>query len=239
MARSARLPAPVPPVTSEIVPAEDGPTPVGPRRWPAVVGTALLFVVVAFAVHAPGLSKKVFNSDEAYLATQAQVINRGGRLYHETVDRKPPVVPYLYAATFRITGSDDLPPVRVLAILADVATALLLAAEARRRFGSGRAGVIAGLLFIGSTAAFFAQDVQAANFEVFMLPTMVAAFVLAVRDRPLASGVAIAVSTLTKQTAAVTLLPLAWLVWTAAPRPPRRPGAAGWRSSRPASWSLC
>ena len=80
--------------------------------------------------------------------------------------------------------------------------------------------MIAGLLFIGSTAAFFAQDVQAANFEVFMLPTMVAAFVLAVRDRPLASGVAIAVSTLTKQTAAVTLLPLAWLVWTR--RPDRR-----------------
>jgi hypothetical protein len=101
-----------------------------------------------------------------------------------------------------------------------VATALLLAAEARRRFGSGRAGLIAGLLFLGSTAAFFAQDVQAANFEVFMLPTMVAAFVLAVRDRPLASGVALAVSTLTKQTAAVTLLPLAWLVWTR--RPDRR-----------------
>jgi len=195
------------------VPADDGPSPAG--RWhPRTFAlTALLFAAVAFAVHAPGLSNKVFNSDEAYLATQAQVLNRGGRLYHDTVDRKPPVVPYLYAATFRLTGSDDLLPVRVLAVIADVATALLLAGEARRRFGNERAGLVAGLLFLGATAAYFAQDTQAANFEVFMLPSMVAAFVLAVRDRPLGAGVALAVSTLTKQTAATTLLPLAWLGW--------------------------
>jgi hypothetical protein len=173
----------------------------------------LLFVIVAFAVHAPGLSNKVFNSDEAYLATQAQVINRGGRLYVDTVDRKPPVVPYLYAATFRVTGSDGLLAVRVLGIGADVLTALLLAALARRRFGDRRAGLIAGLLFLGSSAAYFATDVQAANFEVFMLPTMVGAYLLATRGKPLLSGAALALSTLTKQTAAVTLLPLAWIVW--------------------------
>ena len=78
---------------------------------------------------APGFSDRVFNSDEAYLATQAQVLNHGGRLYVDTVDRKPPVVPYLYAAVFRLTGSDDLAPVRVVAVLAQVATALLLAAR--------------------------------------------------------------------------------------------------------------
>ena len=184
-----------------------------PPRWPARLGTVLLFVIVAFAVHAPGLSNKVFNSDEAYLATQAQVINRGGRLYVDTVDRKPPVVPYLYAATFRVTGSDGLLAVRVLGIGADVLTALLLAALARRRFGDRRAGLIAGLLFLGSSAAYFATDVQAANFEVFMLPTMVGAYLLATRGKPLLSGAALALSTLTKQTAAVTLLPLAWIVW--------------------------
>jgi hypothetical protein len=208
------------------VPADDGPTPAG-RRYRSFVATTLLFLAVAFALHAPGLSNKVFNSDEAYLATQAQVVNRGGRLYVDTVDRKPPVVPYLYAATFRVTGSDDLLGVRVLAILADVVTALLLAAEARRRFRTERAGVIAGLLFLGSTAAYFAMDVQAANFEVFMLPTMVAAFVLAVRDRPLGAGVAVALSTLTKQTAATTLLPLAWLGW-ALRRENRRRLFGGW-----------
>jgi hypothetical protein len=176
----------------------------------------LTFVVVAFAVHVPIFSNRAWNSDEAYAATQAQVLNRGGRLYVDTVDRKPPVLPYLYAATFWVTGSDDLVPVRILAVLADVVTALLLASEARRRLGRDRAGLIAGLLFLGASAAFYATDFQTANFETFMLPTMVAGFVLAARARPLASGVAVGVATLTKQTAAATLLPAAWLIGRAA-----------------------
>ena len=177
----------------------------------------LVFTLAAVAVHAPSLSNRSFNSDEAYAATQAQVLNRGGRLYVDTVDRKPPVVPYLYAATFRITGTDDLLGVRILAVVADILTALLLAAEARRRFHADRAGLIAGLLFLGASGAFFATDFQTANFEVFMAPLMVAGFVLAVRDRPLAAGLALGVATLTKQTAVFTLLPAAWLLWHVAP----------------------
>ncbi len=189
--------------------------PAVPRRlnWSRGPLLVLVFALVAFAVHAPSLTNRVFNSDEAYAATQAQVLNRGGHLYVDTVDRKPPVVPYLYAATFRITGSDDLLPLRILAVVADVLTALLLAGEARRRLGRDRAGMIAGLLFLGGSAAFYATDFQTANFEVFMLPLMVAGFVLAARSRPVASGVAIGFATLTKQTAATTLLPAAWLVW--------------------------
>ncbi len=207
-----------PAVDPEASPAST--TPAGPpdeapvrRRWTRGPLLLAVFALVAFAVHAPSLTNRSFNSDEAYAATQAQVLNRGGRLYVDAVDRKPPVVPYLYAATFRVTGSDDLLPVRILAVLADVATALLLAAEARRRFRHDRAGMIAGLLFLAGSAAFYATDFQTANFEVFMLPLMVAGFVLAARSRPLASGAAIGLATLTKQTAATTLLPAAWLLW--------------------------
>ncbi|HSO95152.1 MAG TPA: glycosyltransferase family 39 protein [Acidimicrobiia bacterium] len=209
-------PAPDPPLSAAI-PSSSGPAEPVQRhrssldltRGPLLV---LTLVVVAFAVHLPMLSQRVWNSDEAYAATQAQVLDHGGRLYVDTVDRKPPAVPYLYAAVFTVTGSDDLVPVRVLAILADVVTALLLAAEARRRFHRDRAGLIAGLLFLGASGAFYATDFQAANFETFMLPTMVAGFALAARRRPLASGIAIGVSTLTKQTAAATLLPAVWLL---------------------------
>jgi hypothetical protein len=173
----------------------------------------LAFVAVAFALSIPALNSRVYNSDEAYLATQAKMLNDGARLYHETVDRKPPVVPYLYAGVFRLTGSEDIRPVRVLMILTNALTALLLAVEAERRFRHRRAGVIAGLLFLGSVVAFQAKDGQVANFEVFMVPTMVASVMLAWRDRPLPSGVALGVSTLTKQTAAITLIPLVWIVW--------------------------
>ena len=53
----------------------------------------------------PRSSSTVFNSDETFLATQAQVIRDGGSLYEDATDRKPPLVPYLYAATFALVGT--------------------------------------------------------------------------------------------------------------------------------------
>jgi len=178
----------------------------------------LLLLVVAVVglvalLRIPTFSERVFNSDEAYLATQGEVMNAGGRLYVDTVDRKPPVVPAVYAAVFAVTGTNDLAPVRVVAVLAQAATALLLAAEARRRFGDRRSAWLAALLYVLAASSFFPQDALAANFEVFMLPLMTAAFVLAARRHTAASGVALAAATLTKQTAAVAIVPLALLAW--------------------------
>ena len=97
-----------------------------------------------------------------------------------------------------------------MAMVAVTLTALLLAAEARRRWGE-RAGWVAGLLLVAASVAFAPQDGQAANFEVFMLPAMTAAVLLARRKRSLSSGVAVAIATLAKQTGAATLLPVLYL----------------------------
>jgi len=183
------------------------------RRALVLVVFVVSVVALVAVLRIPTFSEKVFNSDEAYLATQAEVLNSGGRLYVDTVDRKPPVVPALYAAVFSVTGTHDLAPVRVLAVLAQAATALLLAAEARRRFGSRRAAWLAALFYVLAASSFFPQDALAANFEVFMLPLMTAAFVLATRRHTAASGVALAAATLTKQTAAIAVVPLAMLAW--------------------------
>jgi 4-amino-4-deoxy-L-arabinose transferase-like glycosyltransferase len=180
-----------------------------------LVALFVTFLAIAAVLRAPTLSNHVFNSDEAYLATEAQIIDDGGHLYADAVDRKPPIVPYLYAAVFRATGSDDLAPVRAVAILAQALTALLLAAEARRRFGGRHTDLLVGVLYLAAATAFRPQDAQAAGFEVFMLPLMTAAVVLGARRRPAASGVVLAIATLTKQTAITALLPLAWLAWRA------------------------
>lgn len=178
------------------------------RRWPLVVTVLLL----TFALRLPAFFVDVFNSDETFLATQAQVIRDGGSLYQEATDRKPPLVPYLYAATFAVVGGSALWSIRVVAMLAVAFTALLLASEARRRWGES-AGWIAALLFVGASVAFAPQDGQAANFEVFMLPAMTAAVVFAARDRPRGAGFAVAIATLAKQTGAATLLPVGYLLW--------------------------
>lgn len=180
------------------------------RAWTMFAVLLLITVVLRL----PGFTVKVFNSDETFLATQAEVINSGGRLYEDAADRKPPLVPYIYAATFAITGTTALWSVRVAAMLAVVLTAMILAADARRRWGE-RAAWLAALLFVFSTVAFAPQDGQAANFEIFMLPATAAAMLLAARGRTVGSGVAVAVATLAKQTGAAMLLPVLYLIWRA------------------------
>jgi 4-amino-4-deoxy-L-arabinose transferase-like glycosyltransferase len=183
------------------------------HRWFTGWRFVLAVTLVAAIAHLPGFIRtEVLNPDEGFLATQAQVLNDGGRLYQDVVDRKPPIVPYLYAATFRLSGSDGLVGIRLLALAAHVATALLLAAIARRRWGDGPA-FAAAMLYLVASAGLVVEDSQAANFEVFMLPLMCAAMLFADRDRPAASGVAAALATLAKQVAATTMLPLAYLAW--------------------------
>jgi 4-amino-4-deoxy-L-arabinose transferase-like glycosyltransferase len=186
------------------------------------LGWRLVLAVVAVAVvtHLPGLVRtEVLNPDEAFLATQARVVNDGGALYRDAVDRKPPVVPYLYALTARVTGSEEVVWPRVLAVVAHIVTALLLALIARRRWGESAAWA-AALLYLVASTALVLEDSQAANFETFMLPLMCGAVLLAEGGRNVGAGVAAAGATLTKQVAATTMLPLAYLAW-------RRAGAAG------------
>ena len=83
---------------------------------------------------------------------------------------------------------------------------------ARRRLGD-RAALVAGVLAAITSVTVTPGDAQSAEFEVFMMPFVVGAMVLADRRRPAASGLAIGVGTMMKQTAAATLLPLAYLAW--------------------------
>jgi 4-amino-4-deoxy-L-arabinose transferase-like glycosyltransferase len=170
-------------------------------------------LLLTVALRLPAFAVDVFNSDETFLATQAEVIrdNGWGQLYNLAADRKPPLVPYLYAAVFTVVGSASLVAVRVVAMLAVAVTALLLAVEARRRYGA-RAGWIAGVLMVLASVSFAPQDGQAANFEIFMLPSMTAAVLAARRGRGGWAGVCVALATLAKQTGAATLLPVLWLL---------------------------
>src|SRR5215212_12193880 len=163
----------------------------------------LVLLALTFVLRLPAFFTPVFNSDETFLATQAHVLNDGGELYQDAIDRKPPIVPYVYAATFSFFETTALWSVRMVAMLAVALTALLLAIEARRRYGP-RAAWIAGVLFVLAMVAFAPQDGQAANFEVFMLPSMTAAVLFARRGRGFLAGVAIAAATLAKQTGAAT-----------------------------------
>jgi len=182
--------------------------------WPRVLPVLL---VLAALTRLPSFLRPVWNPDEGFLATQARMLADGGVLYDTVVDRKPPLLPWLYQGAFAVFGDESLWPVRAAAVLAVAATAALLAATARRRWGD-RAGWTAGVLLVPVSVGLNPEDAQAANFEVFMLPFTAAAVWCADRRRWGAAGLAVAGAFLVKQTGGAVLLPAAYLLWRSVPR---------------------
>ncbi|MFZ3567544.1 ArnT family glycosyltransferase [Streptomyces sp. BH097] len=193
----------------------DGPSRRGrartPHYWPRLL---LTLTALACATRIPSFTRPLWNPDEGYLAVQARILAHGGTLYETVVDRKPPLVPWLYEAVFALFGSDSLAPVRVCAVAAHVATALFLASLARRRWGD-TAGATAGVLYVVLSIGLNPEDTQAATFEVFMLPWTAAALWCADRRRWGWCGIAIAGAFLTKQTGGAVLVPAVWMLWRA------------------------
>ncbi|MGY0491139.1 ArnT family glycosyltransferase [Streptomyces sp. WG-D5] len=183
--------------------------------WPGLV---LALTVLACATRIPSFARPLWNPDEGYLAVQARILAHGGTLYETVVDRKPPLVPWLYEAVFALFGSDSLAPVRVCAVAAHVVTAVFLASSARRRWGD-TAGRTAGALYLLLSVGLNPQDAQAATFEVFMLPWTAAALWCADRRHWGWCGLAVAGAFLTKQTGGAVLLPVAWMLWRSGARP--------------------
>ncbi|MFB9466466.1 ArnT family glycosyltransferase [Streptomyces cinereospinus] len=169
-----------------------------------------LLAALACLTRLPSFARPLWSPDEGYLAVQARMLAHGGELYETVVDRKPPLVPWLYEAAFALAGSESLAPVRALAVLAQLLTAVLLASLARRRWGD-RAGRTAGVLYLLVSVGLNPEDAQAAGFEVFMLPCTAAAMWCADRRRWAAAGAAVAGAFLVKQTGAAVLLPVLWL----------------------------
>jgi hypothetical protein len=171
---------------------------------------ALQILIAVTVLRAATLVIPVFNQDEAYIAVQAAVINDGGELYRDVVDRKPPLVPGIYAAVFRAVGGDSLIAVHVLMIVWVTATALVLGAIMRRRAGPREARWATWLFVLGSMAL-LPRDALAANFELWMLLPICTAMLVGGRGQPLgdlAAGGLVAIAMFMKQPALVTLAPL-------------------------------
>ncbi|WP_128431036.1 ArnT family glycosyltransferase [Streptomyces cyaneus] len=175
--------------------------------WRRLLPTLALLACVT---RVPSFTRPLWNPDEGYLAVQARLLAQGGELYDTVVDRKPPLLPWLYQAAFAVAGSGSLTPVRVLAVGAQLLTAVLLASLARRRWGD-TAGGTAGVLYLLVSVGLNPEDAQAATFEVFMLPCTAAAMWCADRRRWGAAGLAVAGAFLVKQTGGAVLVPVMWL----------------------------
>ncbi|MFF4187524.1 ArnT family glycosyltransferase [Streptomyces sp. NPDC001691] len=188
------------------------------RYWGRLVPVLAVLVLLT---RVPSFRHPLWNPDEGYLAVQARLLAGGGTLYGTVVDRKPPLLPWLYEAAFALCGDGSLGPLRLAAVAAQLLTALALASTARRRWGD-RAGRAAGVLHLLVSVGLNPEDAQAATFEVFMLPFTAAAVRCADRGQWTRAGLAVAGACLTKQTGGAALVPVLWLLWQR-PAPRRNP----------------
>lgn len=181
--------------------------------------------VAAFVAHLPGFFRQLFDPDEAAIATAAMVTTRGGVIYRDVIDRKPPLAAWVYASVFEMTGTRDLRFLHVVAAVG-LAGAALLAAGAVRQHASTRAAWWAGGLFLAGAVAFGPADAQAANFSHLALLPATAAIVWARRPgwrTAAAAGVALGVAVLTRQSWAIGVIPLAYAAF--------RSGSRSWRNA--------
>src|SRR5688572_26816114 len=114
--------------------------------------TVIMLAVVLLRLPALLLSRW-YDPDEAAIAVQALAMRRGGTLYVDMADRKPPLPPLLYEAVFWLTGTTDMRPVRlVTALLLGVAT-IVLVRDVRRTHGVA-VSRWAGVLLVAGSLAF-------------------------------------------------------------------------------------
>jgi hypothetical protein len=180
----------------------------------AVVG---LFVL-ALVAHFPIFTSPVLDVDEATVGSIAQEILRGRHLYADLVDRKPPILFLVYAASFVVSGGDSLVPVRVLMVALEVATGLLIGWVVCTRW---RHRLAVAALFVLGTTTFALADAHAATFEAFMVLPMTLAWWFSRKGKAVPAGIALAVAALVKQSAIFTLLPVLFNLWRQ-PNGPRR-----------------
>ncbi|MBT2491404.1 glycosyltransferase family 39 protein [Streptomyces sp. ISL-96] len=186
-----------------------GARPAAPPFWRSLLPA---LVLLALLTRLPSFRHPLWNPDEGYLAVQARMLADGGVLYDTVVDRKPPLLPWLYETAFGLFGDESLLPLKLAAVAAQLLTAALLASIARRRWGDA-AGRTAGALYLLISIGLNPEDAQAATFELFILPFTVAAVWCADRGRWCGAGVAVAAAFLTKQTGGAALVPVLWLLW--------------------------
>ena len=185
---------------------------------------AALIAITVFAAHLPSFFHPLLDGDEAIYGSIAALMNTGGQLYGSGgVDNKPPGIFWVYAVTFRATGTYEMTAVHALGLVVIAATCVLLFMIGRH-IASVRVGLLAAL-FYGVLTAAGNPRLLAANTELFMMLPLTASVLLMLRRRWLWSGVLLVAAGAFRQVAAVNvLLAIVGIAWL-------EPPANRWRAS--------
>jgi 4-amino-4-deoxy-L-arabinose transferase-like glycosyltransferase len=170
-------------------------------------------VTVLLVTHLPVLFLQSTIQDEAVYVVVAREILRSGRLYIDVVDRKPPLLFWVYEQILRIFGTSNWMALHLVGLLWVLATMVGLYLIGRRVAGP-RAGLVAALLY-PVFQSYWEVGNLAFNGEVMMNLPLVFGFAIAFRPdglrwRPalLLAGAMPALGSLLKQPAGIAGVPL-------------------------------
>jgi 4-amino-4-deoxy-L-arabinose transferase-like glycosyltransferase len=193
-----------------------------PDRSRRLIIWALALVFLTLATRLPLLRLDRPIDDEVVYGVVAQTIVDGGVPYVSAVERKPPLLFYVYAAVLRTFGSSNWRALHLVEIAWILATMAGLFVVGRRLFDDNT-GLIAALLYSIFQAWSYWNNL-AFNGEVLMNLPIVWAYALGF-SRPdsrrlfnlFVAGALLAVAFLLKQPAAIALVPLALYVVSSSP----------------------
>ncbi len=182
-----------------------------PRRRAAAFAALAGLAALSIILRVPFLPVPL-TSDEGGYAYTARWLDRGLALYRDLWFDRPQAIFLVYDAILHLVGPST-EAIRLGAALYNAATVLALAVLGRALFTRRAALAAAGLFAVASVSP--AIEGFTANGELFMNLPVVASVLLAVRDRWLLSGLAVALATAIKPTALPTAAPaLALLLWS-------------------------
>jgi 4-amino-4-deoxy-L-arabinose transferase-like glycosyltransferase len=174
----------------------------------------MLLVLLTLMLRLPAIVHPMTLDDEGGYAVVAHEVLEGGTLYQSALDRRPPLLFWIYAGIFGVVGQYNWLPFHLLGVAWILLTMAGLYAIARQLF-SREAGLAAALLYSICTARPDWVNL-ALNGEVMMnLPIVWGVFLAlrpsASRFRPelAVSGVLLASAFLIKQPAAIAAVPVA------------------------------
>src|SRR5215831_20410372 len=127
----------------------------------------VIVVLITLFTHAPLFARPFYNVDEATYSVIADELLRGGHLYRDAVDHKPPLIYWTYAAVYAVSGSYRIHFLHAVCLLWILGTAWILAGMAARACGPS-AGFASALLYGTFSAASLPKWFLSANCELWM-----------------------------------------------------------------------
>lgn len=135
------------------------------KYWPILI----LIILLSVALRAPTFLTDFVNIDENEYAMAAQKILDGGLPYKDFLIYQPPVIFYVYALSFWLTGGANIWAAQGLTVIFVIGTILALYFLTSAVTGSKKGGLAAAFAYGVFSTLFLPQDMLAANCEILMM----------------------------------------------------------------------